>query len=106
MQMDEDTVLMNVQRQVEQEWLSRLRRDVRSIEHLRYVRITPAKPPPEIYTVEGDIGECTICQEGFVVGEEFVALPCNPTHPHKFHEDCIRPWLQDHDTCPTCRGKV
>ena len=104
--MDVNEVLMNVQRQVEAEWLSRLRRDIRDIEHLRYVHITPSRPPPDIHIVDGDIRECTICQEAFTCGEEYITLPCNPTHPHKFHSDCIRPWLSGHDTCPTCRGRV
>lgn len=97
---------MNVQRRVEAEWLSRLRRDIRDIEHLRYVHITPSRPPLDIRTVDCDIGECTVCQEIFKHGEEYITLPCNPTHPHNFHGDCIRPWLRCHDTCPTCRGKV
>ena len=99
-------ILMNVQRQVEQEWLSSLRRDIRSMEHLRYVHILPSKPPLNTYVVEGDIGECTICQDEFKVGQEIVVLPCNPDHPHTFHKVCIQPWLRGHDTCPTCRGKV
>lgn len=104
--MDVNEVLMNVQRRVEAEWLRSLRRDIRDIEHLRYVHIAPSRPPPDIHIVDGDIGECTICQEVFACGEEYVTLPCNPTHPHNFHNDCIRPWLQGHDTCPTCRGRV
>lgn len=97
---------MNVQRRVEARWLSRLRRDIRNIEHLRYVHITPSRPPPDIHIVDRDIGECTICQEVFASGEEYVILQCNPTHPHRFHKECIQPWLRGHDTCPTCRGKV
>jgi len=104
--MEVNEILMNIQQQVEQRWLSRLRRDVRHIEHLRYVHITPSRPPPDIHIVDGDVGECTICQEVFRPGEEYVILPCNPTHPHSFHKECIRPWLRHHDTCPTCRGKV
>lgn len=97
---------MNVQRRVEAEWLRSLRRDIRDIEHLRYVHITPSRPPLDIRIVDRDIGECTVCQEVFACGEEYVVLSCNPTHPHKFHSDCIQPWLRGHDTCPTCRGRV
>lgn len=96
----------DVQHQVEERWLRNLRRDIRDIVHLRYIRITPSRPPPDIHIVEGDIGDCTICQELFILGEKFVVLPCNPTHPHRFHKNCIEPWLRGHDTCPTCRGKV
>lgn len=97
---------MNVQRQVEQEYLQRLGRDIRQIEHLRYIKILPLHRQYPTFPVDGDIGECSICQETFKVGEHFMLLPCNDTHPHKFHKCCISPWLKNHDTCPTCRGKV
>ena len=56
--------------------------------------------------VEGPIGDCAICQEEFEVGELFVPLPCNEIHPHRFHKDCISPWLRNNNTCPTCRGTI
>lgn len=99
--------LMEVQRRVEQEWLRRLGRDVRTIDHLMYIHVySVLRPKLNILKVKEDIGDCFICQETFQTGEEYALLPCNPTHPHKFHEACIRPWLEHHDTCPTCRGKV
>ena len=107
--MDVNAVMMNVQRQIEQEWLSRLRRDVRNIDRLRYVHVLPTQPVrplPDIHIVAEHIGDCAICQEDFSLGEEYVALQCNPVRPHKFHKGCIEPWLVSHDTCPTCRGKV
>lgn len=97
---------MRVQQQVEQRWLSRLRRDVREIEHLRYVHVFPLRPQLKTFVVEGDIGDCPVCLKTFEPGEKFTVLPCNPTHPHRFHTECIRPWLRHNDTCPTCRGRV
>ena len=102
--MDVNEILMRVQQQVEQEWLSRLRRDIREIEHLKYISIVPSRP--HLKTVESAHGECAICQEFFKDGEKIVSLSCNPILPHMFHRHCIIPWLKDHDTCPTCRGKV
>jgi hypothetical protein len=40
--------------------------------------------------------ECVVCQEDF--GQERVmTLPCG----HIFHKGCVRPWLEEHATCPT-----
>ena len=51
-------------------------------------------------TQTNDGADCPICREGM---EESVALyPCN----HTFHLQCIRRWLQTHDTCPVCRTQV
>lgn len=58
------------------------------------------------FTVEGDIGECSICLEEMKVGEVCSALPCSETVNHKFHAKCVRTWLRDHNTCPTCRAEV
>jgi len=97
-------ILIRIQQGVEQEYMQRFRRDIQELEHLRYVSILPARP--RLTTLEGVRGECAICQEDFKEGEKIVSLPCNPTHPHKFHRHCVEPWLKYHDTCPTCRGKV
>eukprot|EP00877_Chromochloris_zofingiensis_P007338 jgi/Chrzof1/2858/Cz12g01140.t1 len=45
---------------------------------------------------------CTVCHEEFVTGGQVLELPCQ----HCFHEDCILPWLQEHNTCPVCRHKL
>ena len=85
--------------------------DVRGIfSQVPYIRVYPVHPVPRVrlmqMKVEGPIGECAICQEEFKTGETFVPLPCNDIHPHKFHKDCIKPWLRNNNTCPTCRGTI
>ena len=42
------------------------------------------------------VEECPVCQES---GGKGLKLPCN----HSFHEGCIKPWLQNKNTCPCCR---
>ena len=43
---------------------------------------------------------CSICTEDFTKGQEVRVLPCN----HKFHPDCVDPWLLNvSGTCPLCR---
>eukprot|EP01052_Picozoa_sp_SAG31_P032704 SAG31_NODE_3613_length_4067_cov_1.304183_4_plen_235_part_00 len=33
------------------------------------------------------------------LGDPYTSMPCS----HKFHSKCLLPWLNDHNTCPTCR---
>lgn len=46
--------------------------------------------------------DCAVCQDNFEVGSEVLVLPC----AHRFHGDCITPWLQMHASCPVCRARV
>lgn len=43
--------------------------------------------------------QCSVCMEDYKVDETVQKLPCD----HLFHENCIVPWLELHDTCPVCR---
>uniref|UniRef100_UPI00398E564B E3 ubiquitin-protein ligase DZIP3-like isoform X2 n=1 Tax=Pristiophorus japonicus TaxID=55135 RepID=UPI00398E564B len=44
---------------------------------------------------------CVICHEELAI-ESMLILPC----AHKFHFQCIGPWLKEQRTCPTCRLHV
>ncbi|KAJ7285415.1 hypothetical protein O6H91_05G052400 [Diphasiastrum complanatum] len=48
------------------------------------------------------IVECSICLESFVAGQTLFCLPCN----HRFHPQCLTPWLEGHTQCPYCRAKA
>lgn len=45
---------------------------------------------------------CLICQQDFKVEERPTSITCG----HAFHLDCLKPWLSDHNTCPTCRYEL
>ena len=45
---------------------------------------------------------CAICLEPFEAGKKVAVLKCN----HIYHEDCIKPWIESHTTCPVCRTDV
>ena len=45
---------------------------------------------------------CTICICEIPLGQKGMVLPCG----HIFHPDCINPWLDEHNTCPTCRHEL
>lgn len=45
---------------------------------------------------------CTVCQDAPTAGAACARLPCG----HVFHDECVKPWLDAHDTCPVCRSRL
>jgi hypothetical protein len=49
-----------------------------------------------------DQEDCPVCLEKFLAGQGLLALPCN----HRFHPNCLIPWLEGHEQCPYCRARI
>lgn len=45
---------------------------------------------------------CSICLSGYRPNQRASELPCK----HLFHKSCLRPWLNEADTCPVCRQPI
>ncbi|XP_078172477.1 uncharacterized protein LOC144566338 [Carex rostrata] len=45
---------------------------------------------------------CAVCLEKVRGKKKVMRLPCS----HKYHSDCVLPWLVTHPDCPCCRSAV
>jgi len=52
--------------------------------------------------VEDEKLDCAVCKDNFQENDTALLLPCR----HYYHEDCIKPWLSQHCTCPVCRYEL
>ncbi|RWW30695.1 hypothetical protein BHE74_00013698 [Ensete ventricosum] len=78
----------------------------------------PQRPPPaskevvanlpvvtvteEIMARLGTETECAVCRENLAIGDKMQELPCK----HLFHPPCLKPWLDEHNSCPICRHEL
>ncbi|XP_062109081.1 uncharacterized protein LOC133819762 isoform X2 [Humulus lupulus] len=58
--------------------------------------------PQSVVQTENLEEACAICLESPGVGETIRHLPCL----HKFHKDCIDPWLSRKTSCPVCKCSI
>ncbi|XP_050218868.1 E3 ubiquitin-protein ligase AIP2 [Mercurialis annua] len=56
----------------------------------------------EILAKLGNEADCAICKENLVVEDKMQELPCK----HTFHPPCLKPWLDEHNSCPICRHEL
>ncbi|KAJ1394740.1 Zinc finger, RING-type [Sesbania bispinosa] len=66
-------------------------------------RVDERENLPSVVVTQQDVDNnnalCAVCKDEFGVGEEVKQLPCS----HRYHGDCIVPWLGIRNTCPVCR---
>ncbi|ESQ48676.1 hypothetical protein EUTSA_v10021230mg [Eutrema salsugineum] len=62
---------------------------------------TLLEPVESLATVKIDesLLQCTVCLDDFEIGMVAKEMPCK----HRFHSDCLLPWLELHSSCPVCR---
>lgn len=58
--------------------------------------------PRENY--KGGDERCATCLEDFNLNDETIVLPCDGKH--RFHPDCIVPWLKMSVACPMCKTDI
>lgn len=68
----------------------------REVEKLADIQVTPHV----LATLKTK--DCSVCQEDFAIDDTVNVLPCL----HPTHKDCLRPWLDLHNTCPVCRFEL
>lgn len=88
---------------------ARLLRDFGMISEL--LDLDKELPPPaskqaidELPTVkvQSDDEQCAVCLKMLAHCENIKQMPCK----HKFHSECILPWLGKTNSCPVCRHEL
>ncbi len=74
---------------------------------LNFMRVIPLRNPVSLpLIIDGDFeikGECSVC---LLECEQSQRVLKPSGCDHCFHENCLTPWIQNHPTCPNCRGNI
>ncbi|KAG2294394.1 hypothetical protein Bca4012_004522 [Brassica carinata] len=52
--------------------------------------------------LRSEMNQCAVCMDEFEDGGDVKQMPCK----HVFHQDCLMPWLELHNSCPVCRFEL
>ncbi|KAK7280624.1 hypothetical protein RJT34_25689 [Clitoria ternatea] len=52
--------------------------------------------------LKSELNQCAVCQDEFEKGSQVKQMPCK----HVYHDECLIPWLQLHNSCPVCRYEL
>ncbi|KAG2315949.1 hypothetical protein Bca4012_066794 [Brassica carinata] len=52
--------------------------------------------------LRSEMNQCAVCMDEFEDGGDVKQMPCK----HVFHQDCLMPWLELHNSCPVCRYEL
>ena len=55
-----------------------------------------------ISSFDSEKKRCLICLCDYIIGDKVINLPCI----HMYHSECIKSWLNSHDSCPLCKIKI
>ena len=52
--------------------------------------------------LNSELNQCAVCQDEFEKGSQVKEMPCK----HVYHDECLLPWLELHNSCPVCRYEL
>ncbi|KAL3840525.1 hypothetical protein ACJIZ3_025116 [Penstemon smallii] len=52
--------------------------------------------------MKSELAQCAVCKDDFEMGTVVKQMPCK----HVYHDECILPWLELHNSCPVCRHEL
>ncbi len=56
-------------------------------------------------TIQSPPAPCPICRREETAESPLTSIPLHDSR-HRFHAECLRPWLELENTCPLCRGRI
>mmetsp|Transcript_29770 Transcript_29770/g.48082 ORF Transcript_29770/g.48082 Transcript_29770/m.48082 type:complete len:271 (-) Transcript_29770:421-1233(-) len=65
-----------------------------AVKNLPRVKVSDREPGTQL--------DCAVCKDELSNEDSAVEMPCS----HLFHENCILPWLESHNSCPVCRHEL